>query len=86
MEIAAGMGALGRVFGFRRGEGVGSRPVSSHRRDAEVAEKSEKKILGAFCVSTVRTQQNARVGQAGFQFGRKRKVGPPRSGVSMAVF
>jgi hypothetical protein len=61
---------------FRRGEGVGSHPVSSHRRDAGVAEKSEKKIPGAFCVSTVRTQQNARVGQAGFQFGRKRKVGP----------
>ena len=72
MEIAAGGGVLGRVFRFGRGEGVGSRPVSSHRRDAEVAEKGEKQAQGW--------------GSLGFSSEGKERWVPSRSGVSMAVF
>ena len=62
-KITAGVDDLGEVFPvFGLAERSGSHPVSSHRRDAEAAEKSGKEIFGALCVSAVRTREGARVG------------------------
>ena len=78
MEIAAGMGALGRVFGFRRGEGVGSRPVSSHRRDAEVAKKKRKKDFRRFLRLDGQNSTKRKGGTGWVSVRKEKKGGSPQ--------